>query len=311
MQRPLLSAPLHLVLVGLVGTTVLACRSVSPPASTIPDARSALSRLDATYSSVSGISGSAKIDYLGDQGRVRGDVSVLASGPSRLRFAITADVVGAAGEVVSDGTRFEADDKGHGRYIVGAATPCNVARVTQVPLPLDELVPMLWGMRPHLDGPIKCDSINWSGEGYYVVMLSQNAGGVASKSGALAHELHVTPYPSDWDKPWSDQRLRLLGVNGWTAAHEGNLVYRVTMKDHQAASTARPISDPDGLNPDVPPSGPNVTVELPRTIRVEVPSKKSDVIFKYSEAFVNPPLIPDAFRLIMKPGVPVEESTCE
>lgn len=292
----------------LVGVTVLGCRSVSPPASAIPDARSAVNRLDATYASVTGISGAAKIDYLGDNGRVRGDVSVLASGPARLRFAITANVVGAAGEVTSDGTRFEAEDKGHGRYIVGAAKPCNVAKVTQVPLPLEELVPMLWGMRPHLDGPIKCDSISWSGEGYYVVMLSQ---GGATKSGALAHELHVTPYPSDWDKPWSEQRLRLLGVNAWTAANEGDLVYRVTMKDHASTSTAKPISDPDGLNPDVPPSGPNVTVELPRTIRVEVPSKKSDVIFKYSEAWVNPPLIADAFHLIMKPGVPVEESTCD
>jgi len=298
----------RVLLLGFVSASVLACRSVSPPASTIPDARSALMRLDTTYASVTGISGSAKIDYLGDKGRVRGDVSVLASGPARLRFAITADVVGAAGEVASDGVRFEADDKGNGRYIVGEAKPCNVAQITQVPLPLDELVPMLWGMRPHLEGPIQCDSISWSGEGYYRVMLSQ---GSATKSGALAHELHVSPYPSDWDKPWAEQRLRLLGVNGWTAADEGDLVYRVTMKDHTATSTAKPITDPDGLNPDVPPSGPNVTVELPRTIRVEMPRKKSDVIFKYSEAFVNPPLIPDAFRIIMKPGVPVAEARCE
>lgn len=297
----------RVLLLGLVASAALACRSVTPPPSAIPDARSALTRLDATYASVTGISGSAKIDYLGDKGRVRGDVSVLASGPARLRFAITADVVGAAGEVASDGVRFEADDKGGGRYIVGEAKPCNVAQITQVPLPLDELVPMLWGMRPHLEGPISCDSIAWSGEGHYVVMLSQGA----NKPGALSHELHVSPYPSDWDKPWAEQRLRLLGVNAWSSASGGDLVYRVTMKDHAATSTAKPLVDPDGLDPDVPPSGPSVTVELPRTIRVEVPKKKSDVIFKYSEAFVNPPLIPDAFRLIMRPGVPVVEARCE
>lgn len=288
-----------------IAVSALACRSISPPPSAIPDARSAVDRLDATYASVTGISGSAKIDYLGGQGRVRGDVSVLASGPSRLRFALTADVVGAAGEVASDGVRFAADDKGHGRYIVGAAKPCNVAKVTQVPLPLEELVPMLWGMRPHLDGPIKCDSISWSGDGHYVVMMSRGG------PGARAHELHVTPYPSDWDKPWAQQRLRLLGVVAWTQPGDGDLVYRVTMKDHQATATAKPIVDADGLSPDVPPSGPQVSVELPRQIHVEVPSKKSDVIFKYSEAFVNPPLIPGAFELVMKPGVPVEESVCE
>jgi hypothetical protein len=295
--RPLLLAPLAFTF-----ASTLACGSAKPPPSLMPNAQSALGRLDATYKDVTGISGSAKIDYLGDKGRVRGDVSVLASGPARLRFAITADVVGAAGEVATDGFKFQADDKGHGRYIVGAAKPCNIARITQVPLPLEELVPMLWGMRPHLEGPIKCDSVEWE-DGHYTLMMSRNT------PGAMSHELHVTPYPADWDKPWSQQRLRLLAVKTWS---NQDLVYRVTMKDHAATSTAKPISDPDGLNPDVAPSGPTVSdVELPRTIRVEVPSKKSDVIFKYTEAFVNPPLIDGAFSLILKEGVPVDESRCE
>src|SRR5690606_33762644 len=144
---------------------------------------------------------------LGEKGRVRGDVSVLASGPARLRFALTADVVGAAGEVASDGLRFQADDRGAGRYVVGEAKPCNIARVTQVPLPLEQLVPMLWGMRPHLEGPISCDSISWSDDGHYVVMVSG-----AQKGSGVAHELHLAPYPTDWDAPWEKQRLRLLGV---------------------------------------------------------------------------------------------------
>jgi hypothetical protein len=288
--------------VPLVLAALTGCGASNPPPSMIPNAQSALARLDATYHDVTGVSGRAKIDYLGDKGRVRGDVAVLASGPARLRFAITADVVGAAGEVASDGLRFQADDKTAGRYIVGAAKPCNIARITQVPLPLEELVPMLWGMRPHLDGPIKCDSINWDDD-HYVVMMSRADG----KN--FSHELHVTPYSADWSKPWSEQRLRLLGVRAWD---KDSLVYRVTMKDHEATSTAKPMSDPDGLNPDVPPSGPVVNgIELPRTIHVEVPSKKSDVIFKYSEQVVNPPLIDGAFQLILKEGVPVQESVCD
>ncbi len=297
-------------LTATVGTATVGCGSVSPPPSQLPDAKSALGRLDATYAGVTGISGAAKIDYLGEKGRVRGDVSVLASGPSRLRFALTADVVGAAGEVASDGTKFQAVDVSSGRYVVGLAKPCNIARVTQVPLPMPELVPMLWGMRPALEGPISCDSISWSGDGHYVVMLSRTKPG--SADGAVAHELHVTPYPSDWDKPWKDQRLRLLGVKAWAmVGGDGALIYRVTMKDHANTVTAKPIQDADGLSPDVAPSGPQVSVELPRTIHVEVPSKNSDVIFKYSEAFVNPPLVEGAFQLVLKPGVPVEESRCE
>lgn len=294
----------------LLALSLVACRSVSPPASQIPDAKSAVARLDATYENVTGVSGSAKIDYLGEKGRVRGDISVLASGPARLRFAITADVVGAAGEIATDGLRFEADDKGNGRYVVGPAKPCNIARITQVPLPLVELVPMLYGMRPHLDGPIKCDSISWNGDGYYTVMLSTQS--ASSPGGALAHELHVAPYESDWNKPWQQQRMRLMGVNAWAGAGgDGALVYRVTMKDHTLTHTAKPLVDDAGIDPDVPPSGPNVDIEMPRTIHVEVPSKKSDVVFKYTDAAVNPPLLPTSFNLVLKPGVPVDESQCD
>ena len=111
-----------------------ACGGVAPPPSAMPDARTAVARLDATFAGVSGLSGRAKIDYLGARGRVRGEASLLVSAPASLRLAITADVIGGAGEIASDGVRFEADDRAHGRFMVGAAKPCSMARLTRVPL---------------------------------------------------------------------------------------------------------------------------------------------------------------------------------
>ncbi|MFI5301164.1 MAG: hypothetical protein ACHREM_24025, partial [Polyangiales bacterium] len=66
-------------------STLAACGSVKPPPSQLPDARTALARLDATYAQVSGLRADAKIDYLGDKGRVRGDVKLIASAPSGMR----------------------------------------------------------------------------------------------------------------------------------------------------------------------------------------------------------------------------------
>jgi hypothetical protein len=283
------------------------CGSVAPPPSRMPDAKTAVARLDETYAQVSGIQGTAKIDYLGDKGRVRGDLLVLATAPASLRFGITANVIGGAGEVASDGIHFQAEDKANGKYLVGPAKPCNIARITQVPLPSEELVPMLWGMRPKIPGPIKCDSIDWDGDGFYKVMMSSADG----KS--MAHELHVAPTPDTWNKPFGEQKMRLLGVLGWASEKgDAELVYRVTMKDHQLAHTAKPIiGDEPGLDEDVPPSGPQVDVDVPRSIKVEVPSKKSDVIFTYGEAAVNPPLPEGVFQLQLAPGVPVEKSECE
>jgi hypothetical protein len=261
--------------------------------------------LDATYGQIVGIAGEAKMDFMGQKGRVRAHVMMKVAAPARLRFAISADVVGSAGEVASDGDVFEVDDKGNGRYVVGKATPCNVAQVTQVPLPLSELVPMLWGMRPAIAGPVVCDAVQWSNHGYYVVMLR-------SEGQNLAHELDVAPYIEDADKPFSQQRLRLLSVVGWQGeAGKESLVYRVTMKDFKPVKTAAAKVDPMGIDPVVPPSGPDVTMELPWSIHVEVPSKHSDVIFQYSEIKANPPNESDTFQLHMPDGIPVVTSTCE
>jgi hypothetical protein len=250
---------------------------------------------------VSGVRGRAKIDYLGKNGRVRGDVVVLAGAPANLRLGITANVVGAAGEISSDGKEFVADDKSSQRYMIGPAKPCNIAKLTQVPLPSTELVPMLWGMRPKIDGPIACDGLSWSSDGYYRVMLRE-------QGKPLAHELDLAPSPDDWSKPWSEQRVRLVGVIGW----EGEkLLYRVTMGDHAPTRTADPLVDPEGLSPSIPPSGPQVVVDVPRKIHVEVPDKGSDVVFKYEDATVNPPLVPNAFHLNVRPGVPVDYADCE
>ena len=290
---------LAFALVGAAG-----CGGISPPKSPVPDARSAVARLDATYAQVTGIRGDATIDYLGEKGRVKGQLKLLASGPAKLRIGIKVAVMGSAGELASDGVRFFADDQAHGRYLTGLAKPCNIAKITQVPLESTELVPMLWGMRPDLPAKVSCDSVKWSDDGYYVVALSHDGG----PNQAKLHELRMTPWPEDMDKPWGEQRMRLLGVLAW---RDDAIVYRVTMGDHQKTVTAPAIIDAEGLSDDVPPSGPNVSVDVPRKIHVEVPGKKADVIFKYEDAVVNPPLPANVFRLNLVKGVPVDEVGCE
>ncbi len=292
------------VLLALGLVSAAGCGGIAPPKSPVPDARSAVERLDATYAQVTGIRGDATIDYLGEKGRVKGQLKLLASGPAKLRIGIKVAVMGSAGELASDGVRFFADDQAHGRYLTGLAKPCNIAKITQVPLESTELVPMLWGMRPDLPTKVSCDSVKWSDDGYYVVALSHEAG----PNQAKLHELRMTPWPEDLDKPWAEQRMRLLGVLAW---RDDALIYRVTMADHQKTVTAPAIIDAEGLSDDVPPSGPTVSVDVPRKIHVEVPGKKSDVIFKYEDAVVNPPLPANVFRLNLVKGVPVDEVGCE
>ena len=106
--------------------------------------------------------------------------------------------------------------------------------------------------------------------------------------------------------------MRLLEVDGWSSGtSDAKLVYKVEMRDHAMAKTAGPIVDADGLSPDVAPSGPEVSVEVPRALHVEVPAKSSDVVLKYSDVVVNPPLLDGVFKLHIPPGIPVDRARCD
>jgi hypothetical protein len=126
------------------------CPSVQPPRSQFPTADDALTRMKATYACVNGVQGTAKIDHFSPRGRIRGDVFILAVNPARVRF----DVVSPFGQTIyaltSDGEHFEMLDLKEKQFLYGPASACNLARLTQVPIPGHALVSLLRGEAPVL-----------------------------------------------------------------------------------------------------------------------------------------------------------------
>jgi hypothetical protein len=262
------------------------CAPVAPPASRFPSAAAALSRMKATYACERGVKGEARIDNFSERGRVRGKLLLFASRPDRLRF----DVVSPPpfGSIIStlttDGGRFALADLRERKFYEGAASACNIARLTDVPLEAHVLVSLLGGQAPllvHRDGDL---SMEWSGKGYYAIRIP-------STKDAL-EEVRLVPTPADYDKPWSAQRLRVLDVR---VAQRGAELYHASLDAHAFASTAPPLVDPDGLEPPIPPSGPPCSVEVPRKIHIEVGDGEQDVLFRYDDVKLNPPLPPGVF----------------
>jgi hypothetical protein len=88
------------------------------------------------------------------------------------------------------------------------------------------------------------------------------------------------------------------------------LLYEATLEGHRAAKLAAPRVDSEGLEPDVPASGPACNAEVPRKIRFQVPGSGRDIVFLQNEVAHNPPLVPGLFQQSPAPGMHVRRAAC-
>jgi hypothetical protein len=270
------------------------CAAVPPPRSQFPTPADALARLKATFQCAIGVKGEAKIDQFSDAGRVRGKLLLYALRPNRLRFDVVSPPPfnSVVSTLTADQGRFSLFDLREHKFYEGPATACNIARLTEVPLEAHALVSLLGGQAPllvHQDGQLQME---WNRDGYYVIRIPSTRGAV--------EEVHIAPSPDDMARDWSSQRMRVLDVR---VAQQGIELYHAAMDVHEWTSTAPPLVDPDGLEPPIPPSGPACSVEVPRRIHIEVKESGQDVLFRYENVKLNPPLPQGAFSQPVPAGV--------
>jgi hypothetical protein len=286
-------------IVGVGAAGLVGC-GVPPPASQVPNARAALSRVHETQDCGIGVHASAKIDHFGKGGRIRTDLLAFAIWPDRLRMDVVSPFGVTLATLTSDGDKFAFNNLRDRRFLFGKATACNIARLTTVPLPGHVLGSLLRGEPPILKHNDAEATVTWDRSGYYVVRVKGNNGSEES--------VHVAPHPDDRAQPWDKQRFRLLDVK---VEQQGIVLYHATLADHKPAPMDKPIIDPDHIDPPTPTSGPTCTAELPRRIRVEVPGKDEDVLFRYENVTWNPPLPDGTFTQPIPDGVAVERAVCE
>lgn len=266
-----------------------------PPQSQFPSADDALGQVRATYDCALGVRGTAKIDLVTKKGRVKTDVDLTAVTPESVRFDVTTPgIMSLLYTLTSDGKDFKFNDQDQKVFYFGPAKQCNLARFTRVEVPPHALVSLVRGVPPVLTHAKEQASISWA-DGHYVV-------DIASKHEAK-QELHLEVHPDDFAKPWAQQRLRVRHVR---VEQGGEDLYKVDLDDHRPEKRAAPIVDEDGIDPDVPPSGPECNAELPHRIRFRVTDTKDDVIWEYKEAMWNPPLLEGTFDQ-PKPGGMIEQ----
>lgn len=270
----------------------------SPPPSRFPTADLAIARMRATLACSRGIRGESKVDYFGEQGRVRGSTLFVASRPDRIRFDVMSPFGVNLSTLTSDGKDFALLDVGAKIFYRGTASECNVGRFLHVPVPPFALIDLLTGEAPVLVHATGDALIDWE-SGAYLLRI-------ASRHGA-SEEIRLQPAPADWNKSWQEQRVRVLEVR---VRQQGIELYRAVLDDFEPAATAPPNVDPDGVDPDVAPSGPTCSAEVPRRIHVVSDAAGEDVIIEHREVQHNPPLLPNLFRQEAPAGVKIRTTSC-
>ncbi|MGC4089663.1 MAG: hypothetical protein QM756_17600 [Polyangiaceae bacterium] len=284
--------------VALLCAAPLSACATPPPPSRFPDAQALLSRMRAGSECSRGVSGEAKLDYYGEEGRVRGNLLYLVSAPDRMRLDVFSPFGATISTLTSDGRDFALFDLRQKSFLRGPANACNLQRFTRVPLPQHAFADLLRGQAPLLVHDAGSARLDWEG-GSYVVRID-------SKHQAR-EEVRLVPVEADWNKNFSEQRLRLLSV---AVTQAGAPLYSVELGEHAAAPMSAPRVDPDGLDPPIPPSGPECHAEVPRRIRFLVGDGERDLLLVSQDVSHNPPLAPGVFSQDAPPGTKVGYSAC-
>jgi hypothetical protein len=292
----------------LIVVSCAGCGGAAPPPSQFPTADDALGRMHACYDCALGVRASVKVDNLSPEGRIKGSVEFTAVVPDKISFSAAIAEVTVL-RLTSDGTDFKLFDYKKHEFLYGPAKPCNIARLTEVPIPGASLVDLLRGEAPVLAHDSA--SITWDSGGYYVLHIP-------SKHDA-EEEIHLEVHPDDLQKPWKEQRVRVKYVR---VAQKGIDLYDIDLDDFRPEHTAPTFVDTAGIDPDTPPIGPSCDAELPHAIRMKVPHTREDVKFTYKETITgkgppippmwNPPLLDQGtFTQPVPGGVRVVAADCD
>lgn len=263
---------------------------VPPPKSPIPTGQAAIDRMKASYACALGVQADAKLDHQGERGRLRGNVSLYAVRPAQVRIDVISSFNTTVATLASDGKDFAFNDVVNKQFVTGHATPCNIAKMTLLPVPGHALVSLLHGEAPVLVHDPAQPTVSWSRSGYYVVDIASTRDATQT--------LHLAPPRDDLDKPWQEQRLRVVEM---VVKQRGETLYEAVLSGHSPADIGKPSVDDEGIDEPVPTIGPACSIDVPRTITVKVLSTGEKVGFRYEKVVSNPP-VPKGVFVLPYPG---------
>jgi outer membrane lipoprotein-sorting protein len=219
----------------------------------------------------------ATVDQRGREGRVKGRVLMFVERPDHLRF----DVMTQFGPVLvlaADGESLMLEDTKQGRFLTGPACARNIARLVGVALASEDVVSVLLGEAPALQGEkgdMRCTA------GAYEVSRVDARG--------VRQVLELGILPQDVAKPPAEQHTYLRAATLYGA--DGSRLFRVRYEDYADAG--------DGQ------------ARLPTSVYIEDFANAADAVLRFKDIDLNVRIPEGAFRLAPRPGLVLEDMPCE
>lgn len=111
-----------------------------------------------------------RVDHFGEENRIQGKVLLMASMPDNLRIEVISPFGSPLNVLTVSQGRFALYDLREGRFMEGPAEPCNIARLVRIPLPSDQVIRVLTGYTPIIDGG---QDSAWNDKGFYDVFIRE------------------------------------------------------------------------------------------------------------------------------------------
>ncbi|MDJ0762716.1 MAG: hypothetical protein QNJ97_06970 [Myxococcota bacterium] len=156
----------HLIIFLIVICFIAACGPVPRPKGAYTSGADILGDVRTRRDKVTSFRITGRVDHFGEDHRVQGKVYLFAELPQRLRIELVSPFGNALTVLTVDKGRFALNDLREGRFLTGPAEPCNIARLVRIPLPPDDVMRVLIGHTPIIEGD---PAVRWDTKGVYRV----------------------------------------------------------------------------------------------------------------------------------------------
>jgi len=235
---------LTLTLMLLFAVSFPACGPVPMPKGAYTHAPDLLAAMSKKRQGFDSFRISGRVDHFGKAQHIRGKLFLFAQFPKNLRvdllspFGNTLSVL-----TVADG-RFAMADYREGVFMEGAAEPCNIARLIKIPLPAEEVIRILIGDSPIIEGT---SEVSWDKKGFYRVEV---------RDGERIQTLEINP-----DKDILSLKRSLLkdsrGIvydiryDRWRRVNSAYVPYEIRVKVPSDQTDLELLYDDDGVETDI------------------------------------------------------------
>jgi outer membrane lipoprotein-sorting protein len=191
----------------------ISCGPVPPPRDAYTKAPDILADLADRRKKIKSFRITGRVDHFGEEHRVQGKTYFFSVLPKKLRIELVSPFGSPLNVLTINDDVFALHDLREGRYLTGPAKPCNIARLVKIPMPRDDVVRILVGYTPLIEG---ASTVSWDDKGFYRVTL---------KDGERTQHLEIDG---------NHQTLPLM--RSWLEDKEG-VVFDITFKKWQSVAS--------------------------------------------------------------------------